>query len=61
MYDEEKAKKEISALPLDARLHLQHVYRNGLQTIACMLEAGSADGAWDEVRRLACELQTLGL
>jgi len=61
MYDEEKAKKEIAALPLDARLHLQHVCRNGLQTIACMIEAGSADGANDEVRRLARELGSLGL
>jgi hypothetical protein len=61
MYDEDKAKKELSVLPPDARLHLQHVCRNGLQTIACMIEAGSAEEAKDEVMRLAVELRTLGL
>ncbi len=61
MYDEAKAKEEISELPRDARLHLQHVCRNGLQNISCMLEAGRTDGAGDELMRLAAELASLGL
>ncbi len=61
MYDEANAEKEIKRLPLDARLHLQHIFRNGLQTIACMIEAGWAEGAMDTVMRLACELERLGL
>ncbi len=61
LYDEEKAVCEIRGLPLPARSHLRHVYRNGLQTILCCIETGLLDEARRQVRKIANELQDLGL
>jgi len=60
-YDESKAVKEIRSLSPDARLHLQHLWRNGLQVIAAGAEIGESDVVTEEVYKLSNELRRLGI
>jgi len=61
LYDEAKALTEIRGLSLDARSHLQHVWRNGLQVIAAGTEMGDPQVVSEEVVRISNELRRLGL
>lgn len=61
MYDEPKAIAEIKALSLDARAHLQHVYRNGLQSVSGLVEEGQPEAAQKAIQGISHELRRLGL
>ncbi|MBI5887073.1 MAG: hypothetical protein HZB85_10920 [Deltaproteobacteria bacterium] len=61
LYDETKALTEIRGLSLDARSHLQHVWRNGLQIIAGATEMGEPQTVTEEVIKISDELRRLGL
>lgn len=60
-YDEAKAVAEIRSLSPDARAHLQHVWRNGLQVITAGTEMGEPVVVTDEVYKLSNELRGLGI
>jgi len=60
-YDESKAVEEIRGLSLDARSHLQHVWRNGLQVIAAGTETGESNVVTEEVYKISNELRRLGI
>lgn len=60
-YVEAKAIAEIRALSDNARSHLQHVWRNGLQVIAAGTEMGEPKAVTEEVHKISNELRRLGL
>ena len=61
MYDEAKAIAEIRALSPDARMHLQHVYRNGLQSVSGLVEEGQPEAAQDVIQGISEQLRRLKL
>ncbi|HBG46386.1 MAG TPA: hypothetical protein DDW94_05280 [Deltaproteobacteria bacterium] len=61
MIDEKSAIVEIKSISLNARHYLQHMLRNGLQSVLAGLEEGSSEEAAECVKELSCELGRLGL
>lgn len=53
---ERRLEAEIRELPQELRWHLQHVYRNRLQTLSSMVEL-----AREEISALDAKLKELGL
>lgn len=60
-HDEVEVIKEIRALSPAAKGHLQHVYRNGLQSVSGLIELKELDRAKDEIHDIAHKLRRLGL
>lgn len=58
---DEDAAREIRGLSLDARRHLQHKLRNGLQSVISCIEEGAYDDASKGVIDLSDELRKMGL
>ena len=61
IYDEAEAIRQIKALPREARLHLQHVFRNDLQTISACIELHQLEDARDIIFQIDCNLRRLNL
>lgn len=61
MYDEIKALAEIASLSTDARMHLQHVYRNGLQSVSGFVEEGQPEAAQTAIQGISHKLKEMGL
>ncbi len=61
MHDEAEAEEEIKALSANARMYLQHVLRNGLQSISGMVELRDLATARDVIHELAHKLRRMGL
>ena len=61
LYDEDEAVKQIKSLPQEGRLHLQHVFRNGLQSISGAIEMHHLEDAKDIVFQIDVNLRRLNL
>lgn len=61
IYDEGEAVRQIRALPKDARLHLQHIFRNDLQSIAGAIELHHLEDAKDIIFQVDQNLRRLNL
>mgnify|MGYP001583046163 CR=1 FL=1 len=61
IYDEAEAVRQIKALPKEARSHLQHVFRNGLQNIAGAIELHHLEDAKDIIFQIDQNLRRLNL
>lgn len=60
-YDETEAVRQIKDMPREARLHLQHVFRNDLQSIAGAIELHHLEDAKDIIFQIDSNLRKLGL
>lgn len=61
MHDEAEGIKAIKELPVAGRLHLMHVFRNGLQNIVSMVELDQKAEAIKYIQELSGELKKLDL
>lgn len=61
LYDEAEAMSQIKSLPREARLHLQHIFRNELQSIAAFIELCQLEDAQDKIFQIDRNLKGLGL
>ncbi len=61
LYDEAEAMRQIKTLPREARLHLQHVFRNNLQAISASIELHHLEDAKDIIFLIDVNLRRLGL
>lgn len=61
MQDEAEAVKEIRALSPNARGHLQHVLRNGLQSISGLIELEEYERAREMIHDVVHKLRKVGL
>lgn len=61
LYRVEDALEEIKQMPPAARMHLQHIIGNGLQTIMSSAELGRCEDIASMVKELRSELKTLGI
>lgn len=61
LYDDKVIEDAIRGLDSNIRLHLAHVYRNGLQTIVCCLETEQYDEAKRQALRLGAALKEMGI
>jgi len=61
LYDEAEAVRQIKALPREVRLHLQHVFRNNLQSIFGAIEMHHLEDAKDIIFQIDGNLRRLGL
>ena len=60
-YDEKQAIKDIKKLPIHIKMHLQHVFRNGLQSISGAIEMHHLEDAKDIVFQIDVNLRRLNL
>jgi hypothetical protein len=58
---DERALEEIRGLSENARRHLQHKIRNGLQSIISSIEEGELKDASSRVLDISDELRSMGL
>lgn len=58
---EDSAVTEIRNLSDNAKRHLQHKLRNGLQSVISCIEEGAIDDASNRVLDIADELRNMGL
>lgn len=61
MYEVESALKTINGLEPEGRMHIQHVFRNGLQTIASIAETKGYSEVTKEVLALSEALRRIGI
>ena len=61
MHNEPLAIEQLKALPKDAKIHLSHVLRNGLQTILGFTERRMTNEAMAAIQQLAQKMLELGL
>lgn len=66
LIDEDLAIKKSAEIPKECRRYISHYLRNGLVSIMCYAEKIREDpGAIDEleayIRRLACDMEKIGL
>lgn len=61
MHDEAEGIKAIKDLQKAGRLHLMHVFRNGLQNIVMMVELDQKDEAIKYIHEFSNELKKLDL
>lgn len=61
LYDEVEAIRQIKAMPREARLHIQHVFRNDLQKISASIEMMQLEDAKDIIFQIEINLRRLGL
>ena len=61
LYDEKQAIEDIKKLPIHIKMHLQHVFRNNLQSIAGAIEMHHLEDAKDIIFLIERNLRGLGL
>ncbi len=61
VHDEAEGIKAIKDLPKAGRLHLMHVFRNGLQNIVSMVELDQKNEAIKYIHEFSGELRKLDL
>ena len=60
-HDEDAAIAEIKALTPNARGHIQHVFRNWLQSVSGLIELKELDRAKDVIHDMSNKLKKMGL
>ena len=61
IHDESLAIEQLRALPRDARLHLAHVFRNGLCLIMAAIDRENRAKAREQALKLEGKLREMGL
>ena len=61
MYDEKKAVENIRKLPPHIKMHLSHVFRNGLCLIMAAIDCENRKKAWEQAMKLGGKMEEMGL